>query len=317
MTTPRSTMRPASRRRGIRGTTLRARAGAAAIAATLAVTAAAIAPAAAHAQRYRVYQWDTPMQGWAEPALWDSWVARSDLDYAHFGRDVREQGVTAHSAELEYGMTDRFTLAGYADFESAPGLPLRYTAARLEGRYRFGSRYQRFLDPALYLEYSVPRAKYEASQELEARLILQRDLNDFRLVLNPIVGRTFSGTRDASAASGGAAGSAEHGGGSEMVGTENAGSRLSGGFAGGLYWRRHHLAQPGVEYYNQVGPLGELLAVRDQRHAVVPTVDLRFIPGLDWNLGVVVGLTPGSDRYTLKSVLSYEFQTIRPANRAP
>ncbi|GJG86117.1 hypothetical protein tb265_12980 [Gemmatimonadetes bacterium T265] len=57
--------------------------------------------------------------------------------------------------------------------------------------------------------------------------------------------------------------------------------------------------------------------MRDQRHAIVPTVDLRFIPGLDWNLGLVVGLTPGSDKYTAKSVLSYEFQTIRPANKAP
>ncbi|GJG86118.1 hypothetical protein tb265_12990 [Gemmatimonadetes bacterium T265] len=218
-------------------------------------TAALAAPAAA--QRYRVYQWDTPMQGWAEPALWNSWVARSDLDYSHFGKTVREQGVTAHSAEFEYGMTDQFTLATYADFESAPGLPLRYTAARVEGRYRFGSRYQRFLDPALYLEYSVPRAKYEAAQELEARLILQRDLNDFRLVLNPIVGRTFS--NEQSSSSGGSSGgpsTGEHGGGSEMVGTENAGSRFSGGFAGGVYWRSYHFAQPGVEYYNQVGPLG-------------------------------------------------------------
>ncbi len=279
---------------------------------TACLMGAAAAPASA--QRYRVYQWDTPMQGWAEPALWDSWVARSTLDYSHFGRTVSEQGVTAHSAELEYGMTDRFTLAGYTDFESAPGLPLRYTAARIEGRYRFGSRYQRFLDPAVYLEYSVPRAKYEAAQELEARLILQRDLNDFRLVLNPIVGRTFSNEQRASSGGGS---SGEHGGGSEMVGTENAGSRFSGGFAGGIYWRRYHLLQPGVEYYNQVGPLGQLLSVRDQRHAIVPTVDVRFIPGLDWNLGLVKGLTPGSDKLTLKSVLSYEFQTIRPSNKAP
>lgn len=283
----------------------------AALAAALAGVLAAAAPAGA--QRYRVYQWDTPMQGWAEPALWDSWVASSRLDYEHFGRDVREQGVTAHSAEAEYGMTDHFTLAGYADFESAPGLPLRYTAARLEGRYRFGGRYQRFFDPALYLEYSVPRASYEASQELEARLILQRDLNDVRLVLNPIVGRTFR--REEAAASGSPGG--ENGGGSEMVGTENAGSRLVGGFAGGVYWRRYHLAQPGLEYYDQVGPLGQLLPVREQRHALVPTVDLRFIPGLDWNVGLVVGLTPGSDRLTVKSVLSYEFQTLRPSSRAP
>ena len=280
-----------------------------------AATAIALGAVPGGAQRYRVYQWDTPMQGWAEPALWNSWVAKSNLDYSHFGKTVREQGVTAHSAEFEYGMTDQFTLATYADFESAPGLPLRYTAARVEGRYRFGSRYQRFLDPAIYLEYSVPRAKYEAAQELEARLILQRDLNDFRLVLNPIVGRTFS--NQSSTSSSGSSASGEHGGGSEMVGTENAGSRFSGGFAGGLYWRRYHLAQPGIEYYNQVGPLGQLLAVRDQRHAIVPTVDLRFIPGLDWNVGVVVGLTPGSDKYTVKSVLSYEFQTIRPSSKAP
>lgn len=284
--------------------------------------AAATLAAPAAAQRYRVYQWDTPMAGWAEPALWNAVVAKSNLDYSHFGKTVSEQGVTAHSAEFEYGLSDRFSGAVYADFESAPGLPLRYTAARVETRYRFGDRYQRIFDPAIYVEYSIPRAKYDAAQDLEARLILQRDLSDFRLVLNPIVGRTFSNEKSSSSSGGGStssgsSGSAEHGGGSEMVGTEHAGSRLSGGFAGGLYWRRYHLVQPGIEYYNQIGPLGQVLALRDQRHALVPTVDLRFIPGLDWNLGLVVGLTPGSDKYTVKSVLSYEFQTIRPANRAP
>lgn len=287
----------------------------------LAAAAAVATPAApAGAQLYRVYQWDTPMQGWAEPALWNSWVARSDLDYSHYGRTVGERGATAHSAEFEYGMTDRFTLSAYADYQSAPGMRLRHTATRLEGRYRLGDRYQRIVDPALYVEYSVPNAKYEAAQELEARLILQRDVEDFRLVLNPIVARSFRGENGSSGASGsGSSGGStgERGGGSEMVGTERAGNRVVGGFAGGLYWRRFHLVQPGVEYYDQLGPLGDMLPVREQRHLIVPTVDLRFIPGLDWNVGVAFGRTPGSDRVTVKSVLSYEFQTIRPANKAP
>ena len=84
----------------------------------------ALCPAVASAQRYRVYEWETPADGWAEPTLQTYYVAKSDRRYEHFGESVRQRGVSAHTLEAEYGLTDRATAGVYADFDAAPGMGL-------------------------------------------------------------------------------------------------------------------------------------------------------------------------------------------------
>jgi hypothetical protein len=243
----------------------------------------------ADAQLYRVYQWETPMQGWAEPTLWNSYVAKSARRYAHFGDSSRTyQGLWAHSLELEYGLTDRWSAAIYADLEQPAGRPMKYTRTRAEMRYKLFDRYSRFVNPALYLEYYLPAGGY-GSNELEGRLILEKDFNDIRVDLNPIVSKALSGDE------------------------VTQGAALEG--AAGVYYRRHLFLQPGVEYFPRFGPIGAPLRVGQQTHVVFATADVRPAPGWWWQIGLGRGLTSGSDAWTIKSVFAYEFQTIRPSDQ--
>ncbi len=42
---------------------------------------------------YRVYQYETPLMGWGEPTLWNTYVARSAQPYDHFGRSFSREGL--------------------------------------------------------------------------------------------------------------------------------------------------------------------------------------------------------------------------------
>jgi hypothetical protein len=255
-----------------------------------ALVALSLLPRIAEAQLYRVYQWETPMQGWAEPTLWSSYVPRSDRRYDHFGDSTRTYGgLWAHSIELEYGLTDSWSVALYSDLERPSGGPVKYTRTRAEMRYRLFNRFDRLFNPALYLEYYAPAGGY-GPNELEGRVILEKDFNDLRVDLNPTFSKKLSGD-----------------------GVKD-GVSLEG--AAGMYYRRYLFFQPGLEYHPRFGPIGAPLPVRDQTHVVFATADLRPLPGWWWQLGVGRGLTAGSDRWTIRSALAYELQTIRPSEQA-
>jgi hypothetical protein len=240
---------------------------------------------AANAQEsfYRVYQYETPLVGWSEPAIWNTYIGKSDNAYGH-GTAATRQGMWAHAAELEFGLTDHFSLAGYADFQDAPGLPPEYVQTRIEGRYRFAQAYEHFFDTAVYAEYYLPRKSFSNSQELETRLILQRDIEDWRIALNPIVSVATTG--------------------------DEAGEAPNLQLAAGLYYRRHFHVQPGLEIYTDFGGIGHW---NEQRYVAMPVVDLHLKPGLVWEIGVGGGLTNASDRLVVKSILYYEFNAVRPS----
>lgn len=256
--------------------------------AALAAAVALPAREAAAQIGYRVYEWETPMTGWSEPTIQNYVVPKSDQPYEHFGSSATREGMSSHTLEMEYGLTDRVTASVYADFESAHDAGFHYVGARGNVRYRFSNRYQRLFNPALYVEYYVPRGKYEGSNTLETRLILERDAADFRLDLNPILAKSFADTA----------------------------TRVQAELNTGLYYRRFYGVQPGVELFSDLGPFGASPSFREQKQVLFPTVNLRFANAFTWNLGVGVGLTKPSDKLTLRSIFSYQFQTVRPSHQA-
>lgn len=237
----------------------------------------------------RVYQWETPPAGWLELSLWETYVPTSGLPYQRFDLDVTRRHLWAHSVEVEYGVTDRLSLAGYADFDDPTGRALSFTQARVEARYRLFDRYQRFLNPALYLEWSWPRGSYGAPEELEARLILERDLGDLRLVLNPILTRAVSGDE------------------SQRV--------TSLGLAAGVYERRFWVAQPGVELFWSTGAIGHWPAFRQQYFLLGPSADVHFTQAFGLHVSAGFGVTDGTDDLMVRGFLTYQLDTVRPSRR--
>lgn len=254
----------------------------------LLLCAALLAPTPALAQESppdfpRTYTYDQPFASWSEITVWNTVVVDSSQPDEEFGRTGRRQGRVAHSVEGEYGLTDRLSVGGYLDLDDAPGQPLRFTEGRIEARYRFSNRQDLFVNPGLYVEYYIPRKGF-GDQELETRIILDKDLNDFRLAANPRF--SFATT------------------GPQADGTPTAGLDL------GIYYRRHLRFEPGLEYHGDFGRVGNW---KDEHHYLEPTMDIALGKQLVWHVGAGVGLGGTADGFIAQSVLTLEFDVLRPS----
>jgi hypothetical protein len=77
--------------------------------------------------------------------------------------------------------------------------------------------------------------------------------------------------------------------------------------SGELLYELNHWVSPALEYYGDMGPLERLEKVQDQQHFIVPTLNFYFIPRLELNLGVGLGVTNASDGVFLKSIVGWTF----------
>ena len=239
---------------------------------------------AAQAQRnfYRVYQYESPLKSWLEATLWNTVVQSSPYQYKHFDAVYPREGLSANSFELEYGITDRFSFSLYGDAEAPAGSSLKFTQARFVGRYRLARRYIHFFNTSLYFEYDTPRPGY-AGQEVETRVILAHDFNDFRLALNPSLRKAVTGEES----------------------TKAPNLLLDAG----LYYRRFYAVQPGIEVYTNFGEVGPF---SNGSSGLFTTLDLRLFKGFNWNIGAGFPITSNADRFTLKSILMYQLGSVRP-----
>jgi hypothetical protein len=237
----------------------------------------------------RVYAWETPPNGWFELSIWHTVVANSNVAYNRFGLSQTREGLIAQSLEVEYGLTDRAVVAVYGDVERPENHAIAFTQARIEARYRLFDRYERLLNPTLYVEYYFPREAYGAPEHLEARLILERDFGDLRFDLNPVLTKTLSGP--------------------EVTERSNL------GFAAGIYYRRFYWIQPGVEVFWNMGPIGEAVAIGRHWILISPSIDVYLQTRLYWHVAAGIGATDGSDRLLLRSYLTFEFETVRPSSQ--
>lgn len=233
---------------------------------------------------FEVQPYDQPFAGWAEPTLWSTYMASSAQRERHFNRDMPREGMWAHSLELEYGVTDRLALGAYFDFIDPRGAGARYAQTRLLARYRFSNRQELFFNPALYFEYYLPRSGY-GDQQLETRLILDKDVGDFRFVANPMISVNTSGSRSWGAP--------------------------SVGFSGGAYWRRHAAVQPGIEYYADYGQWNQM---GRSKQYLLPTLDIALTPNITWHIGAGFGLTAGSDHAVIETQLRFSRNVVRPSH---
>ena len=70
--------------------------------------------------------------------------------------------------------------------------------------------------------------------------------------------------------------------------------------------------QIGVEYYANLGPVGNFLPLKEQEHNIYGVVDFK-VGVVDVNFGIGYGLTsPGSDRWMAKMILGTELKNLLP-----
>jgi hypothetical protein len=184
-----------------------------------------------------------------------------------------------HTAELAYGITERWWVEAYADFEN----PTRegagqftFVRSRFETVYRVFDRHGYWPAAALYLEYKIPQRRFEHNDELEWKLLLESRIEDFLVRLNPVGEREF-----------------------------NDASRVRFGYESGWYWFAKPAIRLGVEGFGNVGPIGSFPTTNFQRHSWGPAVRFKF-GRVGWDLGMQFGWTDASDYAVFKSILDFE-----------
>ena len=189
------------------------------------------------------------------------------------------QHLLRHTAELAYGITDRWWVEAYADFENptqAGTGQLTLVRQRYETVYRFLDRQGFWPAAALYLEYKIPQRRLEHNDEIEWKLLLESRAQDFMVRLNPVWEREF-----------------------------NDASRVRFGYENGWYWFAKPSVRLGIEGFGNFGPIGSFPTTNFQRHSWGPAVKFKF-GKVGWDLGMQFGWTDGSDYAVFKSILDFE-----------
>jgi len=111
-----------------------------------------------------------------------------------------------------------------------------------------------------------------------------------------------------------------------IVGANYKGFRLVGNFAfedpfsgpgahhgmqfdpsGVLVYKLNDWLSPALEYYGDMGSIQPLAKVQEQQHFIVPALNFDFLPQLELNLGVGIGVTRASNGVFLKSIVGWTF----------
>ncbi|HYB92422.1 MAG TPA: hypothetical protein VEC38_15400 [Candidatus Binataceae bacterium] len=132
----------------------------------------------------------------------------------------------------------------------------------------------------LQIDY-MRRAAESNPLSFEVRPILESDLGRFTLIGNFPFSKPFSGPE-----------------------THKGVQFLP---SGEIAYRVFDWMTPAIEYYSDMGPLSSLPGVQRQQQFIVPALNFDFLPQLELNLGVGVGITRTSNGLFLKSIIGWTF----------
>jgi hypothetical protein len=234
-------------------------------------------------QFYRIYPYMTAEAGEKELVYWLSAI-HSDHQYEFFGEEVDRNGLTAHSIELEYGLSNKWTVGLYLDYEQPAGKPLKHVKTKaLMFHGRFWEKGERPVDLGLYVEYILPRKGYKESEEIEIKWILEKDWGFHTFVLNPTFEKKISGP--------------------DVV------ERVEFALNGGWYYKKMEGIQPGLELYSKMGELYDMHPLNESKVYLFPTLDVTFGKKgrIIWHTGAGFGLTRPADNFVFKSILAIGF----------
>jgi hypothetical protein len=167
------------------------------------------------------------------------------------------------------------------------------TAKLSNGEYEYaGSRTKVHFGIPQTFEWPV---QFGGNVELDYMRFAAED-NPMTLELRPIAGTNFKGFRLV---------------GNFAVEDPFSGRQAHRGFqfepSGMLVYKLNDWLSPAVEYYADMGAIQPLPKVQDQQHFIVPALNFDFIPQLELNLGVGIGVTRASHGVFLKSIVGWTF----------
>ena len=95
-----------------------------------------------------------------------------------------------YQGELEYGVTDHWTLAHYERLKTQNQVgsddSTNYEGFKFESKYRIGEKGKYWVDPLVYVEWATDFREEEHPNEIETKLVLSKSLGKLNVAYNQI-----------------------------------------------------------------------------------------------------------------------------------
>lgn len=234
----------------------------------------------------------------AEIAELGQWTIQQHLNYTIQGRtepDFPGGLIPNHSLngtpELAYGLTPWWELGWYAPFAIDQHGRFLSNGAKIRTLFVVPNAAERNFFYGVNFEFSYMTPPFSQSRfGMEIRPIIGVRNSDWEFIVNPIVDISFGSHGEA-----------------DFAPAARLARKLDKDFFVGL------------EYYGDLGPIGNFLPLSEQQHTVFAVTDFK-LGEFDINLGIGHGLTAGSDAWVAKTIIGYAFPVpgkSEPGNGAP
>lgn len=186
------------------------------------------------------------------------------------------------TVEITQGWTPWFETGFYIFTSAGPNQGYQWVGDHLRPRVRVPDSWKWPVGVSLSLEVGYQRRIFSADTwTLEIRPIVDKQLGRWYLAFNPTLDRSFHGP------------------------SVSKGLDFSPNVK--IAYNVTKKLQFGLEYYGSVGDITGFDPLRDQQQQFVPAIDYDFGPNWEFNFGVGVGATAGTDHLLVKAILGRRF----------
>jgi hypothetical protein len=191
--------------------------------------------------------------------------------------------------EITHGFNDWFEVGFYVFTSADSRVGWQWVGDHIRPRARVPESWHWPVGVSLSLEFGYQRYVFSPDTwTLEIRPIIDKQVGRWYLAFNPVLDRSFHGP------------------------SVSQGVVFSPNFKAGYDITKKINA--GLEYYGGLGPVGNFDPLYQQEQQIVPAVDLNVSPKWEFNFGVGVGVTRGTDHLLVKMIIGRRFGKTKSGN---
>jgi hypothetical protein len=202
---------------------------------------------------------------------------------------IQDNHALHETLEITHGWNDWFETGFYVFTSHVPGYGYAWVGDHIRPRVRVPESWKWPVGVSVSIEFGYQRAKYAGDTwDFEIRPIIDKQIGKLYVAFNPALERSFHGP------------------------TVPGGVGFSPSFKAGYDFSK--VVNAGIEYYGDLGPLKNFDPLGEQQQQIVPAVDLNFSKNWEFNAGVGVGVTHGTDHMLVKFIVGrrLEFGKKKP-----
>lgn len=184
--------------------------------------------------------------------------------------------------EITQGITSWFETGFYVFSSINRGYGWQWVGDHIRPRVRAPEEWHLPVGLSISFEFGYQRPEFSPDTwTIEIRPIIDKQIGKWYLSFNPTIDRSFHGP------------------------SVSQGLVFSPNFKAGYDVTKR--INMGLEYYGSLGPITGFDPLQNQQQQIVPAMDLNLGPNWEFNIGVGVGVTRGTDHLLIKMILGRRF----------